>query len=403
MSSVASYRSQPAQVFDSESSDSDEEDQPWKRQKKKKEETPMVVSSAARERDLPARSTSGRFKRKRNNIWAEVVQEQEEEQVARDITQFDMYSSKERDVESYNFKINDEGAVKHQPLGNPIVFDDKADNKNRKVPDALGSSHDDAWLEQGEGNQRGVKARLGSTGDYTGETKGVEKYSNSMKHVKLRSDMHKKDLAGKIAYSLQEPKREMVKTVVDELGVEKVMSVWEETWDLEQHGGMMVNNGSRRRTPGGVFFQLLKTDPDIPKEKKDIIFAMSNFQSKQEGKSRRRRLRRKHRTNAMDTNQTDGGRDESKSENNAEVGKKYGDDKHWRGGEIEDDGIKGEEEEETEDKDNTLTDKVDRTVGGEVKVDRNVGKDSDNRENAGIVKTDIQVEPDEMEEGEISD
>ncbi|PIK39073.1 putative phosphorylated adapter RNA export protein [Apostichopus japonicus] len=241
-------------------------------------------------------------------------------------------------------------------------------------------------------------------GDYTGETKGVEKYSNSMKHVKLRSDMHKKDLAGKIAYSLQEPKREMVKTVVDELDVQKVMSVWEETWDLEQHGGMMVNNGSRRRTPGGVFFQLLKTDPDIPKEKKDIIFAMSNFQSKQEGKSRRRRLRRKHRTNAMDTNQTDGGRDESKSANNAEVGKKYGDDKHWRGGEIEDDGIKGEEEEEeTEDKDNTMTDKVDRTVGGEVKVDRNVGKDSDNRENASVVKTDIKVEPDEMEEGEISD
>lgn len=105
----------------------------------------------------------------------------------------------------------------------------------------------------------------------------------------------------------------------------------------------------------------------------------------------------------MDTNQTDGGRDESKSENNAEVGgKKDESDKHGRG-EIEDDGIKGEEEEETEEKDNTMTDKVDRTVGGEVKVDRNVGKDSDNRENAGIVKTDITVEPDEMEEGEISD
>lgn len=308
MSGVTSYRSRPAQFSESESSSSDEdEDQPWKRQKrfsKSQQETPMMVASVKESTEPSKSTTASGLKRKRNNVWGEVVQQQEEEQVARDITQFDMYSNKERDVESYNYQSWDDGTAKQKPLGNPITYGDSVANQNRKLPEAVGGSNDDSWLVDDEvKTQTAVKNRLGTKEDmnHKDHTERLKEYGNEMKFVELSSDMHRKDVAGKIAYSLQEPKRDMVKVVVEELGIKKSINVWKETWDIEQTGGMMVNNGSRRRTPGGVFFQLLKKDPEITSEKKEVIFAMSNSQSKQEGKSRRRRMRRKQRITQMET------------------------------------------------------------------------------------------------------
>ena len=34
----------------------------------------------------------------------------------------------------------------------------------------------------------------------------------------------------------------------------------------------LLQNGTRRRTPGGVYIQLVKSDPDISKEQLDQIF-----------------------------------------------------------------------------------------------------------------------------------
>lgn len=248
MSGVTSYRSRPAQFSESESSSSDEdEDQPWKRQKrfsKSQQETPMMVASVKESTEPSKSTTASGLKRKRNNVWGEVVQQQEEEQVARDITQFDMYSNKERDVESYNYQSWDDGTAKQKPLGNPITYGDSVANQNRKLPEAVGGSNDDSWLVDDEvKTQTAVKNRLGTKEDmnHKDHTERLKEYGNEMKFVELSSDMHRKDVAGKIAYSLQEPKRDMVKVVVEELGIKKSINVWKETWDIEQTGGMMVN------------------------------------------------------------------------------------------------------------------------------------------------------------------
>lgn len=52
-------------------------------------------------------------------------------------------------------------------------------------------------------------------------------------------------------------------SVILEIGEEKALELFEATRGIEASGGMMIADGSRRRTPGGVFMTLFKTDPDI--------------------------------------------------------------------------------------------------------------------------------------------
>lgn len=48
-----------------------------------------------------------------------------------------------------------------------------------------------------------------------------------------------------------------------DVGAEKAVALFESTRRIEASGGMMVADGSRRRTPGGVFVALLRADPNV--------------------------------------------------------------------------------------------------------------------------------------------
>ncbi|KHJ91770.1 hypothetical protein OESDEN_08355 [Oesophagostomum dentatum] len=70
------------------------------------------------------------------------------------------------------------------------------------------------------------------------------------------------------------------------------IALFEETRNVESHGGMMTDNGQRRRTPGGVFISLFKLDPDISEDVKKEIFGQSRIEAR-----KMLRARRKGRTN----------------------------------------------------------------------------------------------------------
>ena len=53
--------------------------------------------------------------------------------------------------------------------------------------------------------------------------------------------------------------RQQIQRIVWALGPTAAQSMLEQTLQIEQNGGMMLRNGSRRRTPGGVFFHLVYT------------------------------------------------------------------------------------------------------------------------------------------------
>jgi hypothetical protein len=65
----------------------------------------------------------------------------------------------------------------------------------------------------------------------------------------------------KIAQALDETEPDALATIsraIKVIGEEKALALLEETLKIEAEGGMLVDDGSRRRSPGGVFFKLVK-------------------------------------------------------------------------------------------------------------------------------------------------
>ncbi len=60
--------------------------------------------------------------------------------------------------------------------------------------------------------------------------------------------------------------------VVGRLGVDRARAFLTRTQEIEAAGGLMLPDGSRRRTPGGVFFHLVRADDTLTREDRAYIF-----------------------------------------------------------------------------------------------------------------------------------
>src|SRR6266702_8668268 len=61
-----------------------------------------------------------------------------------------------------------------------------------------------------------------------------------------------------LAEVLQEPNRPLLTQVLRTLGPDRTRAVLAATLEQEAAGGMLTTDGTRRRTPGGTFFQLVR-------------------------------------------------------------------------------------------------------------------------------------------------
>ena len=61
-----------------------------------------------------------------------------------------------------------------------------------------------------------------------------------------------------IAAGLNEPNIELLNRVAAALGIGEMQAVYQRTLEVEAAGGMLTVRGNRRRTPGGVFFFLVR-------------------------------------------------------------------------------------------------------------------------------------------------
>ena len=73
-----------------------------------------------------------------------------------------------------------------------------------------------------------------------------------------------------LAATLQEPKRPLLATVLRVLGQARCAAILADTLTCEARGGMLTKDGTRRRTPGGVFFQLVR-ERATPQERRRLF------------------------------------------------------------------------------------------------------------------------------------
>jgi len=80
------------------------------------------------------------------------------------------------------------------------------------------------------------------------------------------------------------PPIRIITRAVDRLGPERARAVLGQALTVETQGGLTLPDG-RRRTPGGVFFHLVRTSDAISREDKDYIFPRQGGHPKRAGGS----------------------------------------------------------------------------------------------------------------------
>lgn len=92
---------------------------------------------------------------------------------------------------------------------------------------------------------------------------------------KVSSDVLRETTAA-IAKQLNEPAVERLRWLVAYLGPKVALEVMDDTLKIEEQGGMLVQDGSRRRTPGGIFFSLVKKGVNKEDRRKLFPYTPSN-------------------------------------------------------------------------------------------------------------------------------
>ena len=82
-----------------------------------------------------------------------------------------------------------------------------------------------------------------------------------------------------LAAALQEPNVDLLRQVLTVLGPDHTAQLLAQTLEIEAAGGMLIMNGKRRRTPGGVFFQLVRQQ--ATRSQRDYLFPRAEGQPAQ--------------------------------------------------------------------------------------------------------------------------
>lgn len=207
------------------------------------------------------------------NIWTESLQEDTLMETMRgcDVT---LNGMRNRDVESYDYSLKyrmNGGNAYHRAL--------KRRQSNSDDSDGFGGGKRFRSTSFGgvscgvmQAQRKSAKLRLGKRNS---SDDSQDSFQNAPRHI---LDLNVADgcsyevFAAELARKLCEEKDDLMLRVVNVLGKEIPAKLFKETQKIEADGGMLIMNGARRRTPGGVFLFLLKHNEEIDKDDKRSIF-----------------------------------------------------------------------------------------------------------------------------------
>lgn len=264
--SASAYRSTAKLVESSDSDSSDEEAAAWRRKRQKVSNPP---------RTTPGCGLGGP---KVNNIWGSVVQEQCQDAIAAELGIFGMegeVSMSSRNVETYNYVLARKIMEKERERDKEeVTMLDEQLEEYMKQQESEERPGGDAK------RKRPLKERLGPRAEM--DVKG---------RYEITEEDPEDKVADEIAHRLQERKKDLIERVVTVIGTKKAIELLGETATLEENGGMYTMDGSRRRTPGGVYLNLLKNTPSITKAQVRKIFLEEHQQECKNKKAAQKRKR----------------------------------------------------------------------------------------------------------------
>ncbi|XP_076010652.1 phosphorylated adapter RNA export protein [Genypterus blacodes] len=293
----AAYRSTVRAVdsSDSDPESSEDEGTVWRRKRQKVSNPPPPPVSSNRPGSNPTRAPSSMEGRKVNNIWGSVVQEQCQDAVAAELVIFGMegeVSMSSRNVETYNYVLARKMMDKEREMEKQSRDDGEVSMLDAQLDDYMKGQGPEERAGSDK-RKRPIKERLGPRSEM--DVKG---------RYEITEDDPEEKVAEEIAYRLQEPKKELMERVVNVIGTKLAIELLGETATLEESGGVYTMDGSRRRTPGGVYLNLLKNTPSITKAHIKKIFLDEHQQdckSKKAAQKRRRHLVAKKMKQAIGT------------------------------------------------------------------------------------------------------
>nr|CAI5830879.1 unnamed protein product [Callosobruchus analis] len=238
-----------------QSSDSDSDSEPSSKQKKKPR---IKLKPKSRRTTAP--------KGKKYDIWSTRVQE---DFLAETLNSCDVTSKdRSRSVESYDYT-----------LAYKFYNEDKVDSK--------------PFSDQRRGNKRTVDDRNNSKFRQRRRSNSSDKDKKKGKSkiildLSVDIDNSPEDIAKDVACKLYEEKGELILKVIQTLGKKRTLEIFQETKRIEEDGGMLIMNQTRRRTPGGVFLNLVRNDYHITPEQKRDIFGEDKKKTRHEVKEKQR-------------------------------------------------------------------------------------------------------------------
>ncbi|XP_037714242.1 phosphorylated adapter RNA export protein [Drosophila subpulchrella] len=237
--------------------------------KKRKKRIRRTVMRRVPPTDAEMQPNRARFKK--YNVWASALQEDALSENMRgcDVTR----SGRDRNVENYDFslryRLNGGNSLKRR-LSNSSEEGGESSHPAHKRGRRSSRSTD-------EYPQRGaVKSRLGHRSRRATSSASGSSDSCEPRHILDLNEVAGRDpsdVATEMASKLYEEKDELLVRVVEILGMDLPLQLYKETQRIEADGGMMIKNGKRRRTPGGVFLFLLKHHDSITQEQQKSIFS----------------------------------------------------------------------------------------------------------------------------------
>ncbi|KAM6223397.1 phosphorylated adapter RNA export protein [Rhynchocyon petersi] len=255
-------------------SDSDDDSALWKRKRQKCFNPPPKPEPFPFGQSSQKACVAGA--KKVNNIWGAVLQEQNQDAVATELGILGMEGTidRSRQSETYNYLLAKK--LKREAQEHSKELDKELDEymHTSKKPESKEEENGQGHLKR----KRPVKERLGNR---------VE--MNYKGRYEISEDDPQEKVADEISFRLQEPKKELIARVVRIIGNKKAIELLMETAEVEQNGGLFIMNGSRRRTPGGVFLNLLKNTPSVSEAQIKDIFYIENQKEYENKKAARKR------------------------------------------------------------------------------------------------------------------